>query len=65
MFVLLLILTQFDTEHVEAKCCYAAQYQRYERAESLHSFNVLKYELALRAQNPNSWDGCIAGWLDG
>lgn len=48
MFVLLFVLTQFDTQHVEAKCCYAAQqYQRYERAESLHSFNVLTYELAL------------------
>ncbi len=47
MFVLLLILTQFETEHVEAKCFHAAQYHMYERAESLHSFNVLKYELAV------------------
>jgi aminopeptidase N len=42
---MLLLFAQWGNDNIEAKCLHSVPHHQYIRAESLHDYNVLKYEL--------------------
>lgn len=45
MIFVLLVVAQWGSDNLEAKCFHSVPHHQYTRAESTHAYNVLKYEL--------------------